>query len=287
MSQLVQIMRTLRTMPPLPNVAQRVLQIVRDPEYSMDTLVQVVRTDPALTTRILKLCNSSLYGLAQEISTVATAVAYLGSRNMVKLVLVSCTASYFKAVKTTSFGSAAELWKHTIAGAAACQFLAERCNYQQPSTAFTAGIVHNVGKIALSQVVDDAAFAAALATRSHTAPYVEVERKLLGLDHATAGGIVTESWNLPSDLRRAVRNHHDPALIESDGDLTALLHIADHAVLGMGIGVGIPDLDYRPLPEALGKLQLSEADLVAVREHVAAELVRSAELLNLNGIVGR
>ncbi len=93
MSQLVQVMRTLRSMPPLPNVAQRVLQILRDPEYSIDGLVQVVRTDPSLTTRILKLCNSSLYSLSHEIASVSDAVAYLGTRNLVKLVLVSCTAS--------------------------------------------------------------------------------------------------------------------------------------------------------------------------------------------------
>src|SRR5678815_4963252 len=96
MSQMVQIMRALRSMPPLPNVAQRVLQIVREPDYSIDNLVSVVKTDPALTTRILKLCNSSLFGVSREVTTVADAVAYIGTRNLVKLVLVTCTASYFK-----------------------------------------------------------------------------------------------------------------------------------------------------------------------------------------------
>jgi HD-like signal output (HDOD) protein len=288
MSQLVQVMRTLRSMPPLPNVAQRVLQIVRDPEYSIDNLVQVVRTDPSLTTRILKLCNSPLYGLGQEICSVSDAVAYLGTRNLVKLVLVSCTAAYFRGVKSSSFGNANELWRHTIACATACQSLAERCGYEQPATAFTAGIVHNVGKIALSQVVDEALLARSVqAAEGEHASYVEVERKALGLDHANAGGIVTETWNLPVDLRRAVRNHHDVTHIRNDGDLTALLHIADTTVLGLGIGVPFQGIDYSSCPEAMAKLHLEPSDLVGLSQVVNDELKRSTELLNLEAIADR
>src|SRR5438552_10470942 len=119
MGQLVQIMRTLRTMPPLPDVATRVLAIVRNAEYSIDALVGVVRTDPVLTTRILKICNSSVYSLAQPITSVSDAVAYLGSRNLVKLVLVSCTASYFKNLPLNSYAAPTELWRQTVATATA------------------------------------------------------------------------------------------------------------------------------------------------------------------------
>jgi HD-like signal output (HDOD) protein len=283
MSQLVQIMRSLRSMPPLPDVAHRVLDIVRDPEYSIDSLVAVVRTDPALTARILRLCNSSLYGLRQEINTVSDAVAYLGARNLVKLVLVTCTASYFRSVRTSQFGTPTELWRHTLACATACQSLAERSGYEQPPTAFTAGIVHNVGKVALSQVDLDVGGCDPIVV-AETLPraYVDLERVVLGLDHATAGGIVTESWNLPSDLRRAVRNHHDASHIRSDGDLTALLHVADIAVLQFGIGVAFPDADYDFAPEAMAKLHLGRADIDALRTTVWKELEQSAELLNLD-----
>ncbi|MBK8099287.1 MAG: HDOD domain-containing protein [Planctomycetes bacterium] len=288
MSQLVQVMRSLRTMPPLPGVAQRVLQIVRDPDYSIDTLVSVVRTDPALTTRILKLCNSSLYGLSQEIASVGDAVAYLGTRNLVKLVLISCTSSYFKRVGVNGYVDPAELWKHTLCCASVCQFLAERSGYEQPATAFTTGILHNVGKVALAQVVDDVIVdVPALLAGDPGLGYLEIERKVVGLDHANAGGIVTESWSLPTELRRAVRNHHDPALIRGDGDLTALLHVADQMVLGMGIGAPFAGLTWTIDPTALDKLHLTDADLEGARTHVTEELVRSAELLNLDTLDGR
>jgi HD-like signal output (HDOD) protein len=287
MSQLVQIMRALRAMPPLPNVAQRVLQIVRDPDYSIDGLVSVVKTDPALTTRILKLCNSSLFGVSREVTTVSDAVAYIGTRNMVKLVLVTCTANYFKAARGRGFASPGELWHHTMATAAACQFLAERCGYDQPATAYTAGILHNVGKVALSQVVDAELLQQAAMQGPTAGDWVLREQKLLGLDHAQAGGIVTESWNLPVELRRAVRQHHDGEQLAQSGELTCLLHVADHAVLQMGIGVVFPDSSYEVAPEALRQLHLDETDVEAAQAHVTEEFARSAELLNLEGVASR
>jgi HD-like signal output (HDOD) protein len=290
MSQVVQMMRALRSMPPLPDVAFRVLQIVRDPEYSIDTLVSVVRTDPALTTRILKLCNSSLFGLSREITTVSDAVAYIGTRNLVKLVLVTCTSGYFKSAKGSGFGDAATLWHHTLACATACQSLAEQSGYDQPATAYTAGILHNVGKVALSQVVDLELLnkiAGEPTAPGPDADWVARERALFGLDHAAAGGLVTESSNLPIELRRAVRHHHDPAQLQSDENLVALLHVADQTALQMGIGVVFPDMDYSISTLALEQLHLTDADIETLKAGVAEDLRRSAELLNLDGLPGR
>lgn len=288
MSKLVQIMRTLRSMPPLPDVASRVLAIVRNPEYSIDTLVSVVRTDPALTTRILKLCNSSLFGLSQQITSVSDAVAYLGSRNLVKLVLVSCTASYFKNLPPNAYADPNLLWQQTLACSTACQALAERCGHGQPATAFTAGILHNVGRIAMIQVVDPETLAtAARQLMDPKASPLEIERKVIGLDHAAASGIVTESWNLPMELRRAARNHHELSLLGSDGDLTALLHVADELVMSMGIGDPQPERVHEPNAAALQRLGINGPDLVAVRASVEVDLQRIGKLLNPEPQVGR
>ncbi len=288
MSKLVQIMRTLRSMPPLPDVASRVLAIVRNPEYSLDALVAVVRTDPALTTRILKLCNSSLFGLAQQITSVSDAVAYLGSRNLVKLVLVSCTASYFKNLPQNAYADPNLLWHQTLACSTACQTLAERCGHGQPATAFTAGILHNVGRIAMVQVVDPETLAtAARQLMDPKANPLEVERKVIGLDHAAASGIVTESWNLPMELRRAARNHHDLSHVATDDDLTALLHVADELVMSMGIGDPQPERSHEPNGAAMQRLGLTGSDFAAVKTMVEQELARMGKLLNPEPQVGR
>lgn len=292
MSKLIQIMRTLRTMPPLPEVASRVLEIVRDPEYSIDALVGIVRTDPGLTTRILKLCNSSLFGLNHTVTTVSDAVAYLGTQNLVKLVLVSCTESYFKDLPANPYADSRQLWRQTLACSTACQALAEHCGHGQPATAFTAGILHNVGRIAIVQVApgETLELCAAELQRPAADP-LEVERQIIGLDHAAASGIVAESWGLPSELRRAARNHHNETHIAADDDLTALLHVADAIVTSLGIGGSPPESPSpsppQPSPAALQKLRLHPRDLEEVGGRLLREMQRIDKLLNPEPQAGR
>lgn len=281
MTSIVQIMRSLRTMPPFPDVAARVMQIVRDPEYQMNDLVAVVRTDPALTTRILKICNSSLFGLAREVSSVSEAVTIIGSRNLVKLVLVSCTGSYFRSLPANDYAEPALLWQQTMACSTACQLVAERIRYEFPTAAFTAGILHNIGRVALMQVVDPELLSeAARQLRDPSVSQVEVERRVFGVDHAAAAGIVTEAWGLPIELRRAVQNHHDELLFDSDDRLTALLHTADELVMRLGIGDTQATRVHAPAPVALRRLGLAAEDTVAIGELVQAELARVGKLLN-------
>jgi HD-like signal output (HDOD) protein len=287
MTQLIQLMRSLRSMPPLPDVAARVLAIVRNPEYSIDSLVAVVRTDPALTTRILKLCNSSLFGLSHPLLNVSDAVAYLGTRNLIKLLLVSCTADYFKNLPKNGYADPDTLWRQTLACAIACQSLADACGHDQPATAFTAGILHNLGRIAMVQVIDARTLERAAAElKLPESSLLEVERRVLGLDHAAASGIVAESWNLPVELRRAARNHHDAALLATDDDLTALLHVAEAMVVAMG-REGEAAQRCEPHPAALQKLRLPGQALDDVRCAVERELERTAKLLNPEARAGR
>ncbi len=288
MANLAQIMRTLRTMPPLPEVASRVLAIVGDPEFSLDALVAVVRTDPALTARILKLCNSSLFGLREEVRSVGDAVAYIGSRNLVKLVLATCTGSYFADDATSSYADPTQLWRQAVARGTACQALAERSGYGQPATAFTVGILHDIGRLALAQVADDEALQRCAAQLGDPLQHaLEVERRTLGMDHATAAGIVAETWGLPLELRRAVRNHHDELLLASDDVLTALLHTAEEIVLGLGIGEEAAERPHAPSPAALRRLALAAGDLEDVRALVTREAEPMAKALNPRAAVSR
>lgn len=283
MTKLHEIVGALKAMPPLPHVALRVLEVVRDPEYSIDVLVGLVRTDPSLTARILKLCNSALYGMHREVSTVSDAVAYLGTRNLVKLVLVSCSSTHFGRTHASPYADPEMLWRHTLAIATASQWLANRCGYAQADLAFTAGILHNIGKVVLSQTIDAATFPSAPAGSSQPA----IEEALFGIDHAAAAGVVVDAWGLPRELRRAVRSHHDSEQLAGDSPLPAILNLADSLTLRDGIGNPFPTVAIPVEPAALTRLHLQPEDLQAASAHVAAELQRNADLLNLDSLLGR
>ncbi|MBM4060996.1 MAG: HDOD domain-containing protein [Planctomycetes bacterium] len=277
------LVEALRAMPPLPLVAQRVLQLVRDPDYSVDDLVALVRTDPALTGRILQLCNSAAYALRSAVSSVGAAVAYIGIRNLVRIALACCTAPHYRKAQNSPYASPGELWRHTFAVALAAQWCAQRCGHDQADAAFTAGVLHNLGKVVLSQAYPEVGFAEGPPATDH----LQMEQRLFGIDHAAAAAVVVDSWGLPRDLRRAVRSHHDPAAVQDESPLPAILQAADVLVLQQGIGNPFPSIPLRVEPAVLGRLHLEEADLAAAAAHVHSELQRSVELLNLEGLASR
>lgn len=277
----------IEQMPPLPDVAVQVLRIVNDPDYSLDDLVAIVRTDPALTARILKTCNSSLYSLNRRVSSVSEAVSFLGTRNLVKLVVSTCTQSLFRRSRNGLYLSPEEIWRHSLATALTSQILVERTGLEMGGAAFTAGILHNLGKVAISQYLEGADHDIDSLVKESGGDLLDLERRLASVDHATAAALVTEKWLLPNEIRRAIRNHHIASNIQGDPELTAILHVADIMVQQEGIGVLVEGMALDIDTVALKRLGIVESDLEDVRAQLWSDMQRSEDLVKLGQGPGR
>jgi HD-like signal output (HDOD) protein len=280
-SQTADIASVIERMPPLPDVALQVLAIVKNPEYQMDELVSVVRTDPSLTARILKLCNSSLFSLKFEITTVTEALSFLGTRNILQIVISTCTRSFFKKNSHSSFLNPESIWRHSVACAIGCQILADHLHLYSIGTPFTAGILHNIGKVALAQLLDAADIGPLTLPDGTDESYLGYERRLLGFDHAAAAALATKRWPLPSEIRRAITNHHDPAKISTDPELTSIVHVADILCLQAGIGAPCGGLVYEVSTAARDRLRLTDGDLDLAQRRMLQEFARASELSQL------
>ncbi len=283
MNRAPELIRTLRTTPPLPAVAFRILELVREPDYSLDEFVALVRQDPSLTARVLRLANSASFALASPATTVADAVSCIGTRNLVNLVLVSCAANQFQGASTSIYGNADALWRHSFALATAARWLAERAGFDEVETAFTAAILHNVGRVALSQVSTPMADGPIESTEP-----CEIEANLFGIDHAAAAQIVTSTWGLPRRLVRALATHHDEREIAGD-PLAALVRLAEDTVAqcGLGLDLSVDTQPVAPSTDAIACLALTAADCDAAGAAVQLSLEENAELLNLHGVSDR
>ncbi len=279
-----EILCAVKAVRPLPDVAHRVLRIVQNADYAIDDLVSVVRTDPTLVARVLRLCNSARSGLDTEITSILDAIAFLGSRNLVQLVLVTCTAGMFAGTRGSRYSDPTTLWQHSIACAFACQALATRTGEAVAATAFTLGILHDVGKIAMSRVADEGRFLAVLSDSASVAmlDHVALEQRAFGIDHATAAGLVAAAWQLPPTLTGALRSHHDDQVFDGEDALPAILHVADTTVLRAGIGNSFPTATTVLHEAALTRLGLRTRDLEALSDTLSAELAKAADLLNLD-----
>jgi HD-like signal output (HDOD) protein len=276
------IQKAIKAVRPLPDVALRVLRLVEAPDYRIDDLVALVRTDPVLVARVLRLCNASLYGLDHEVTAVGDAIAWLGSRNLVQMVMACCASGTFAGVRSSPYADPMALWRHAIACAVTGQTLAVASGRVGAAVAFTAGVLHDIGRIALSQNADEAKLAEALA-RHHENPAadaLQIERAMFGVDHASVGGLIAAEWRLPQELSAALRHHHDEARLVEPAPLTALLHVAEQMVQQMGAGAPFPRLQARIAPAALAQLGLRTADLPTLTADAIGALAQAAELMN-------
>lgn len=280
------ILRIVKTMRPLPAVAQRVLALVQDPDYAIDDLVSLIRTDPSLVARVLRLCNSARTGLEHEITAIGDAVTFVGTRNLVQLTLVSCSAATFAATARSAYVEPTSLWHHSLACGLLCQELAAHVEGISPGTAFTAGILHDVGRVALSQLPAASAPQPAVAGSSPL-PHDRLEREVFGQDHAEVAGMVGDQWQLPANLVAALRGHHGDDAMLGEDPLAAMLHVADQVAIQNGFAVPFGHATASVSPVALARLGLTDDRLAALSARAIEETARTAELLNLEAAASR
>jgi HD-like signal output (HDOD) protein len=262
-------------LPSLPAAALAVMRETDSPTGTAQSIARYLSQDQALTARILRLANSAYYGLARQIMDVSDAVVVLGMRCIRNLCMVASTYPWMtKPLKGYGLGPR-EMWTHSFAVAVGSQLVATRSRSSISDQAFTAGLLHNLGKVALSIWLEDKlAGMLAIACREGIT-FDQVERKVLGFDHCDVGAHMGEVWNLPKPLIDAMRYHHNPNACDPHNPLVDCVHVADYLTMSMGLGLGGDGLRYDFQEEALLRLnltpemfdELAEEFLVSYEQH--------------------
>ena len=234
------ILAKVRTVPSIPSVVIKLKQYLSDPDVSFDELAKVVEFDPGLTANLLQLANSAYFGWSGRIKTVKEAVSRLGTNRIFQMVLCMSVAPLVrKPVKGYDMESDG-LWEHSIATAVCAEQLARALKSPDSDEAFTAGLLHDMGKILLGTFVeiDDEPIKALVAAEGLS--FNEAERRVLGIDHAEAAAELLKYWKLPEGVVAAARWHHAPEQAdEKFRNLVDLVHVADILCIRMGWGIGI------------------------------------------------
>ncbi len=262
-------------LPSLPAAALAVMRETDSPTGTAQSIARYLSQDQALTARILRLANSAYYGLARQIMDVSDAVVVLGMRCIRNLCMVASTYPWMvKPLKGYGLGPR-EMWTHSFAVAVGSQLVATRSRLSISDQAFTSGLLHNLGKVALSIWLEEKlAGMLAIACREGMT-FDQVERKVLGFDHCEVGAHMGEVWNLPKPLVDAMRYHHNPNACEPHSQLVDCVHVADYLTMSMGLGLGGDGLRYDFQEEALIRLgltpesfdELAEEFMVAYEQH--------------------
>nr|MEE4266796.1 HDOD domain-containing protein [Candidatus Krumholzibacteria bacterium] len=244
------IMTVMRNLPPLPAVTRQLLAVMRDENSSADDVTKVLSSDQALAGKVLKLVNSSFYGVPTEVTKISRAVVLLGFTGVRNLALGFGSMDALS--KLTGKMDMTEFWSHAMANAAGAQSLAPFVKRRtDPEEAFIAGLMHDIGAYVLAAAVPDE-YMKIMAEPAEDRLSLESEK--MGLNHAQVGQALLKFWELPEAFSNAARYHHDMTVATSgDQPLTTLVALAD--VMACVHGGAFEN----PVTEAqLGKLMSTE-----------------------------
>lgn len=210
LAQMEEVGRGLRQIPPLPQGVLLVMREIDSENASAASVAQVVAREPVMAASVLRIANSAAMGLRREISNVSEAVAYLGFSTTKSLFLRLKMDATIPRAKTGRGYDPDKLWVHAMAVAQAAEEIARRAGGSDPQLALTAGLLHDIGKLAINSQHTDALGGLWPINADPNETIIDRERRLFGADHAFIGGALATEWKLPTQLTEIIRLHHLP-----------------------------------------------------------------------------
>jgi putative nucleotidyltransferase with HDIG domain len=267
--------------PVMPGVISQMADALAQPEIGIEDIVAIVENETGLTEEILRLAGSPYFGAYGPALSLQNAVIRLGMQQIFRIVVIASGRATLRHAVTGYDLPAGELWRHSVATALATQCLAEQLDVMRSETAFTAALLHDLGKLLIGNFMDvDVAAITALA-EEHSISVEEAEREVIGADHAQIGAAMLEHWNLPEDIITVVRRHHDPSEAGRLSPVADLVHVGDIICMSMGIGIGRDGLYHRPSADAKLRHGIAQETMELVISRTQGSMQRLADLFSL------
>lgn len=278
-------LRAIDSLPTLPIVALRLGEIVHSKTASVQHVAEVLRSDPATSAKLLRLVNSPYFGIPGGVSDVARAIPFVGFNTLYQLVLS------ISVLETLKIDPARALWTHALAVATAARELAVEVRFNDPGACFTAGLLHDMGKIALAKLDPDNLAAAFATMRASGMSLHDAERKHGLIPHDRVGSRLARLWRFPANLATPIEMHHTihrvevrERLVPHLRTITEIVAAADHLSAACQGSFQTSDLaeDGDPdAPSLFARNGMSTAQRDALCDRIRRELERSKLFLSL------
>ena len=271
--ELAQVVRAFDNLPPFPLVASRTLKVLSGTDTSLAELCDLIRPDAVFAAEILRIANSPLIAFSKEITSVMQASMLLGFRRLRRLVITVGLRLYMD----KSFSRAVQLcWRHSVATAMIAERIA-RWNSIDRDFAYTAGILHDVGRAALAAT--NPQMYADLIDRMAASPgcdMLQCERESFGVDHCCAGRLLVIAWKLPEEFIEITSRHHEPLTHQEDATEVVRLSCMLADTLGFAAA---PHTFIRSFEEILGEFPESVRKHFPGNEELASEIAKEISVI--------
>lgn len=248
---------------------KRILDIVEDKNADAKAIEREIMKDQSFTVKVLRLANSAFFGARRKINTVSEAIVLLGLQAIKSMVFASTVGTVMVKELPGYALDKEELWKQSQTCAITARIVAKKAKYSKPDVAYTAGLLHDIGKVILDVYLSSEYKLVQEKVDSGEYPFEAVEEEVLGFNHGQVGARIAKKWRLPEELVESIALHHNPTEGELDPKLVAITHVADGLVMMMGMYLGTDGMAYEFSEEAMSLLGLDEHVLTEVMSEVA------------------
>lgn len=278
------VLKRIRDIPSLPDVVNRILSIISQPNTPASEIARLISYDPGLTSKVLRMVNSAAYGFQRQISSIQHGIMILGFNNVRGLVLSASIFKLFEGHAHPGGLNHQKFWEHSLGTAVAARLLAKSLRIPDADDVFSAAMLHDIGKVVLDvyfkqeyrQVLDQA--------RKHQLPmhgssFYRLEEAILGVTHANIGNFLAAKWKMPMGITEVILHHHHPENAEHCKPLVYLVALANELAVLQYEKFGIYDAAHFS-SYLLDYFELDDAFLQEILERLKGEMDSAQDLLN-------
>lgn len=274
-------LQSIGDLPSLPSVVFEAIQLLHQPDITVERLISSIQLDQAIVSKILRLVNSSFFGFQGKIGNLSQALVLLGFNTVKNAVLSISILDIFSGIDKDSGFDARLFWLHALGTGVISQVISHQLKYPHVENFFIAGLLHDIGKLAIIKLFPEDFSQILKEVKEKDISIIEGERAALGVDHTEVGCELAGKWRLPEEIQEAISFHHCPWNAKENRAMSATVYLSDCLCRALDIGYGgdslVPEID----PKALTILAVEPLFIAGCLEEIDLEMERAKSFLTV------
>jgi len=265
----------IKSIQPIPQITLKIIRMLKDDQSCLRDIAKEIRQDQVLAAKVLRLCNSAFFGLKTKADSVDRALIMMGEKQFLQFVISASMEGFFEETAQGYSLCKGGLYKHALGTAMVAERLSHFAGDIPSDKAYTAGLLHDIGKVVLDQSIAAAYPYFYRRTQEEEAYLITIEQEAFGLTHPEAGGRLGEIWHLPEGLIDVIRHHHAPEEATVHPELTYLVYLADLLMSRFLVGHELERLNTDRLSSRLKKIGLRPEDFPFIVDSIPRQLFQT------------